>query len=132
VKWRSKQLVIAAVGGFAASFVVGPAQAGPDDVNPVFAPMAELPRAGLDAARGRGAGDLVLNSSLTVNGVSPEAGGEDGAPASGFGSLPAVNGDNSIAAGAFSSSEVFAAIVQNNGSFVNIQNLMVVNVKMDN
>ena len=63
--------VIALMGGFAASLLAGPATAGSDDVNAVFAPMEELSRSALDAASGMGASDIEQNATLIVNGVTP-------------------------------------------------------------
>lgn len=115
--------------GFAVALRATPAIADPGELNPIFAPLTELPRAALDGANGKGIKDLTQNATLTVNGVGPQQ--QDSAALT---ALPTIanhfNGDNAIAAGAFSDSRVFAAIVQNNGSFVNIQNMLAVEVNM--
>ena len=110
----------------AAAFLTGPAAADSEDLNPVFAPMTELPRAALDGANGKGVEDVAQNATLIVNGTQ-----DGGAALSGLPDLSGqFTGNNAIDAGAFSGSQVFAAIVQNNGSFVNIQNLLAVEVNM--
>lgn len=126
---------MAILGMTAVAFLAGPAIAGSDDVNPVFAPLNQVPRAALDQANGKGISNVTQSGSLIVNGVEP--GPEGAAPAEEGGTVAALptiagefTGSNTIAASAFSNSRVFAAIVQNNGSFVNIQNLMVVEVNM--
>jgi hypothetical protein len=122
------------VGFVMVALLGGPAMADPDqpatgDVNAVFAPMRELPRDVLDRANGKGISDLEQTATLTVNGTNPQ---EDSAALQSLQTLPSgsFTGDNSIAASAFSGSQVFAAIVQNNGSYVNIQNLLAVEVNM--
>ena len=111
--------MMAFVGVVAAAVFAGSADAGSDemnatDVNPVFAPMRELPRAALDHSN-----ELVAQD-------------EEGAALQALQQLPnnGFVGNNSIAASAFSDSRVFAAVVQNNGSYVNIQNLLAVEVNM--
>jgi hypothetical protein len=126
--------MVAFVGVVATGLLASPAAAGSDeatagDVNPVFAPMRELPRNVLDRANGKGVGDLKQNATLIVNGTAPQ---QESAALQSLQSVPSggFTGNNAIAASAFSDSQVFAAIVQNNGSYVNIQNLMAVEVNM--
>ena len=131
--------LMAFVGLAAAALVAGPAVADPDkpivgsstgDLNAVFAPMRELPRDVLDGANGKGIGDLEQNATLIVNGTGLEQ--QPGAALQALQQVPngSFTGNNSIAASAFSDSRVFAAVVQNNGSYVNIQNLLAVEVNM--
>ena len=95
-----------------------PALAGPDDINPVFAALPAIPEAELDGASGKGdvdmdstvSGGMLMILPLCTNTCSSDA------------------GTNMIDGSAFSGSTVFAAITQNTGSFVSVQNLLVVEV----
>lgn len=96
----------------------GPALAGPDDINPVFAALPAIPEAELDGASGKGDVDMdatVSGGILTINPLCTTT-------------CTPVAGTNTIDGSAFSGSTVFAAITQNTGSFVSVQNLLVVEV----
>lgn len=84
-----------------------------DDINPVFASLPQMGGTALEGARGLGAEDIVqqVEFAPSVTDSTIQSGGV-----------------NSIADGAFSNSEVFAAVVQNTGNFVSVQNLLAVNV----
>ncbi len=105
-----RTLLAAALAGAVGSFATG-AAAGEPDANPVFAALAPVDAARLEGTRGRG---VVQESTFTASATDTNI----------------TAGDNSIAAGAFSDSQVFAAVVQNTGSFVSVQNLMTVNVNI--
>ncbi len=115
-----KTLTIGFIAGaalFAVSVVAGPALAGPDDINPVFAALQEIPQAELDGASGKGDVDMdsTVSGILTIPPLCTNTCSSDA-------------GTNTIDGSAFSGSTVFAAITQNTGSFVSIQNLLVVEV----
>ncbi len=116
-----KTLTIGFIAGavlLVAGLGAAPALAGPDDINPVFAALPAIPEAELDGASGKG--DVVQDSTvsggvLTINELCTTT-------------CTPVAGTNTIDGSAFSGSTVFAAITQNTGSFVSVQNLLIVEV----
>ena len=116
------KITIALLGGaalLAASLSAAPALAGPDDINPVFAALPEMPAAELDGTSGRGAvtQGSTVSGTLMINPICTATCSSD-------------TGNNIIDGSVFAGSSVFAAVVQNTGSFVSVQNLLVVEVEM--